>query len=626
VTVTAAQANVREGPGTTARVLTTLAQGATFPLLDRQPGWYKILLDDGRAGWIASAVVQVTEGQRALERLPSTPASPAAALYAKSWAVIVGIDRFQHPQIARLNYAVNDAQAVARALEPLGFPAAQVTVLTNERATRREIERVLSSVIVRATGPQDRLVLFFATHGVTAPLPDGQEEGYLLPYDADPQDLPFTALSMRALRQMGQRIPAKHILVAVDACYGGYSLVRAQAPPVVDARYLELLTRSRGLQVLTAGKKDQPVIEDLGHGVFTRKLLDGLTGHADTNGDGLITGSELGAWMHPRVAQASDYKQDMQFGNLDGEGQVVFVLPQAGGQKPAEVQVAVGVNPPRQEPSPAWPPTLRNGIGMEFVLLPAGTFQMGSTAAEIERFARWYDKRERIEDEMPQHRVTISREFYLGKYEVTQAQWRAVMGSNPSQFQQCGESCPVENISWEEVQEFIRRLNDKEGHTKYRLPTEAEWEYAARAGTETPIYAGELRILEKANAPDLDAIAWYAGNSGVTYTGGFDCAGWPEKQYRSDRCGPHPVGRKQPNRWGVYDMLGNVWEWVQDWYGPYPSGAVTDPQGPASGSARVSRGGSWYFTARHCRSAYRSGGDPGYRYGNLGFRLLRTAP
>jgi branched-chain amino acid transport system substrate-binding protein len=253
----------------------------------------------------------------------------AGGLYAQSWAVVIGIDRFQSSRISRLQYAVNDARSVARALVPLGFPEKNITVLLNEQASRREVERILASVIRRASGPEDRLVIFFATHGVTTALPHGGEEGYILPYDADPDDLPLTALAMQQLKQIGQRIPAKHILVAVDACYGGFSLVRSQAPALIDSRYLELVGRSRVIQVLTAGRKDQPVIEEQGHGVFTRKFLEGLVGHADENRDGLITFAELGAWLHPRVAQASDFKQDVQWGSLEGEGQFVFVLPTA---------------------------------------------------------------------------------------------------------------------------------------------------------------------------------------------------------------------------------------------------------------------------------------------------------
>ena len=178
--------------------------------------------------------------------------------------------------------------------------------------------------------------------------------------------------------------------------------------------------------------------------------------------------------------------------------------------------------------------------GMEFVWVPAGEFRMGSTSAES------YD------DERPLTRVRISRGFYLGKYEVTQDQWQGVMRTNISEFSGCGQ-CPVERVSWDDAQEFIGRLNAQAGGNRYRLPTEAEWEYAARAGTGGDRYG------------ELDAIAWCGNDNSGSRT--------------------HPVGQKAPNAWGLYDMLGNVWEWVEDRYGGYPGGSVMDPRGPGSGSA-----------------------------------------
>ena len=227
--------------------------------------------------------------------------------------------------------------------------------------------------------------------------------------------------------------------------------------------------------------------------------------------------------------------------------------------------------------------------GMEFVGIPPGEFLMGSTS------------RHAYDGEQPVTRVRITKAFYLGKYEVTQDQWQAVMGNNLSSFKDCGGNCPVENVSWEEVQVFIGRLNARSGGGKYRLPTEAEWEYAARAGTTTDTYAGNI-TQTYGNAPVLNGIAWYDENSGLR---------------------THPVGQKAPNGWGLHDMLGNVWEWVGDWYGDYPGGAVTDPAGPGSGSLRVLRGGSWSYIARYCRSANRTGDPPGSRNINRGFRLLR---
>ena len=228
--------------------------------------------------------------------------------------------------------------------------------------------------------------------------------------------------------------------------------------------------------------------------------------------------------------------------------------------------------------------------GMEFVGIPPGEFLMGSTG----RYA--------VVHEQPLTRVRISKGFYLGKYEVTQDEWQAVMGNNPSFHSSCG-SCPVEQVSWEDAQAFIGRLNALSGGGRYRLPTEAEWEYAARAGTTTGTYAGDI-ANPFGNNPVLNGIAWYAENSGGR---------------------THPVGQKAPNGFGLYDMLGNVWEWVGDWYGDYPGRAVTDPVGPASGSERVLRGGSWGagVYARSCRSASRLGFSPGSRFNSMGFRLLR---
>ena len=249
--------------------------------------------------------------------------------------------------------------------------------------------------------------------------------------------------------------------------------------------------------------------------------------------------------------------------------------------------------------------------GIKFVWVPAGEFQMGSTSRHADR------------NERTLTRVSISRGFWLGKYEVTQAQWQAVMGKNPSRFKSCGDNCPVERVSWNDAQLFIGRLNTRTGGEAYRLPTEAEWEYAARGSTKTDTPAGDLRIQGKNNAPRLDGIAWYGGNSGVSYAGGYDCSSWDETQHRAERCGPHPVGEKVANAFALHDMLGNVWEWVEDRYGRYRGGAVTDPTGPRSGSSRVNRGGSWGSLARKCRSAVRSRNPSSDRYDYLGFRLVR---
>ena len=221
-----------------------------------------------------------------------------------------------------------------------------------------------------------------------------------------------------------------------------------------------------------------------------------------------------------------------------------------------------------------------NSMGMKLVLIPAGEFMMGSPP-EIGP-----------SDEKPQHRVEITKAFYIGMYEVTQQQYEAVMGKNPSRFE--GDSKPVEQVSWDDARAFCKKLSRKEGQ-EYRLPTEAEWEYACRAGTSTP---------------------WHHGR-GITQV--FDYVQSPTSM------GPHPVGgKKNPNAWGVYDMNGNVWEWCNDWYGEYKSGAFKDPQGPRSGEYRVLRGGSWRDRAPRFRSANRDKSKPAFGCSFDGFRVVCT--
>lgn len=224
-----------------------------------------------------------------------------------------------------------------------------------------------------------------------------------------------------------------------------------------------------------------------------------------------------------------------------------------------------------------------NLIGMEFVLIPKGTFLMGTPENETER-----------EDDETLHQVTISRLFYLQATPVTQKQWEEVMGVNPSVFR--GDAnLPVDSVSWSDVQKFIRKLNKLEGLDKYLLPTEAQWEYACRAGSTALYCFGD----------DPGGLAEYA---------------WYDDEFKKT----HPVEQKKPNAWGLYDMHGNVWEWCKDGYGDYPSGSVTDPVGRSRGWGHVFRGGSCYVPAEFCRSALRGHNDPGSSSNPMGFRLVRT--
>jgi formylglycine-generating enzyme required for sulfatase activity len=234
------------------------------------------------------------------------------------------------------------------------------------------------------------------------------------------------------------------------------------------------------------------------------------------------------------------------------------------------------------------PKKIRNSVGMAFVLIPAGTFTMGSPP----------DEPGRADDEV-QHRRRISRSFYMQTTEVTQEQWKRVMGNNPSHFKDCGEDCPVETVSWFEAQDFVDRLNKIEGTKKYRLPTEAEWEYACRAGTSTPFNTGRCISTDQAN-----------------FDGSKPLSGCPEGVSRGRTV---EVDRFRPNAWGLYGMHGNVWEWCRDWKEPYPG----DLQQRPLTKARVLRGGSFLDSARNLRSARRFEYVPDYGDADIGFRVVK---
>lgn len=250
------------------------------------------------------------------------------------------------------------------------------------------------------------------------------------------------------------------------------------------------------------------------------------------------------------------------------------------------------------------PVEITNSIGMKLVLIPPGEFDMGSTQEEVDRllgkarqnnWPRWYT--DRLPGEAPRHRVRITRAFYLGVCEVTQAQYVLIMGSNPSHFE--GPSNPVEQVSWEDATEFCGKLSAKEGRT-FRLPTEAEWEFACRGGT---------------------AAAWCFGDNEIE----FSNYAWCKTNARRKT---HTVGQKKPNAWGLYDIHGNVYEWCQDWYDEdYYAGSPTDdPPGPSGGSLHVDRGGSWGSIPWCCRSSVRDSSVPSRRIYSLGFRVAAVSP
>ena len=284
-----------------------------------------------------------------------------------------------------------------------------------------------------------------------------------------------------------------------------------------------------------------------------------------------ITALQIVSGMQPDTVQLADVNGD----NHIGTEEAVFVL-----QFVATLRLI----------------TYTNSLGMTFSYIPSGSFVMGSPVGELGRSV----------DET-QHEVILSKAFFMQTTEVTQKQWKDVMGTSPSSFSTCGENCPVENVSWDNAQSFITALNQL-GNGTYRLPTEAEWEYAARAGSTTAFANGQITQTGDsplALDPNLDLMGWYKGNADGSL---------------------HPVATKQANRWGLYDMHGNVWEWCEDWYDESYTGGPTNGSARAMsiGTYRVSRGGCWFSGGFRCRSAVRFWSFPDFRNDGLGFRFART--
>ena len=479
----------------------------------------------------------------------------------------------------RLVNPERDARLIATTLEGLGFDE---VVLETNLETLPAMDQAVRAFGYRLSA-NDLAFFYYSGHGQQAPGGDrGETQSYLLPtgYDWETplDEVEFAALSFEQVRRILGDAQLRVLVLDADGAF------RVAASG-------ELIAYAAEANAVTTDKGD-------GAGIYAQELAAALRQSGVEVADvfrnvmeGVVKRTE--GLQHPTLT-------------LSFEGRLYLNGPpesiDSGGQD--------------GDPSPpvagsSW----KSPLGMEFAWVPAGRFVMGSPGGEE---GRSVDER--------QHEVRISQGFWMGKYEVTQEEWEAVMGSNPSDFESCGARCPVERVSWEDVQEYIRKLNERESGSGYvyRLPSEAEWEYAARAGSGGATPEGELRILGRHNAPVLDVQAWYGGNSGVSYAGGDDCSGWEGKQYGAVRCGPHPVGLKKANGWGLHDMLGNQAEWTADWYGAYRSGSVTDPRGPSTGWFRVIRGGSWTDNARMVRSAYRNRYLPGGRRGDLGFRLVRT--
>jgi len=508
--------------------------------------------------------------QRGMKPVQITVEGNTTVLYSQSHALVIGVSAY-NAGLPPLQGVVQDVNAVRSALEENGFDV--TTVMDPDNAG---LQKAFTNFITRyGQENNNRLLIYFAGHGYTEKMPYGDDLGYICPVDApDPNKNPAgfqeKAMPMRQIETYAYQIKSKHALFLFDACFSGSIFSTSRAIPEV----ISYKTKEPVRQFIASGSANETVPDK---SIFTGQFVRALKGEADGNKDGYLTGTELGEFLQSTVVNYSYGAQHPQYGkirnpNLD-KGDFVFVL--AGKSVTSFPPVA----PSTIEESR----TGASSLIAEMVFVHGGTFQMGSNS--------------RGNDEKPFHSVTISN-YYIGKYEVTQKLWRDVMGNDPPElsFKGC-DQCPVEKVSWNDIQEFLQKLNLKTGKN-YRLPTEAEWEYAARGGNQSKgyIYSGSNTI---------DEIAWYGSNSGSK---------------------THPVGQKHPNELGLYDMTGNVWEWCSDWYGDtyYKSSPMDNPKGPSIGTSRSLRGGSWFYGPNFCRTGKRGKNNPDDRHSGCGFRLCTS--
>ncbi|MBI3635383.1 MAG: caspase family protein, partial [Candidatus Rokubacteria bacterium] len=329
-----------------------------------------------RAMWrsvaLTALVISLAAGtataQRNIGVQPSPTPGGGDGVYVGSWAVVIGINEYRNERVPKLRYAVNDARSVERLLLAQGFRRDRIITLTDADATKSRIEEALGDRLRRQAGRNDRVLVFFAGHGMTVKIRSGEDEGYLMPVDGDPDRIFSTAISMSALRQISDLIPAKHILYVVDACYSGYAVFNRA---IADDLFEEM-TKKPAIQILTAGRQGDQAQERAGHGVFTDVLLRGLGGEA-FGARGWLALDQLGAWVRERVYAESNKRQIPQFGNLSGDGQFVFMRP---------ARVAAAPPPP---PPPALEPTITKEIVREY-----GTVAIRGRVAGAEV---WLDER-----------------------------------------------------------------------------------------------------------------------------------------------------------------------------------------------------------------------------------------
>ncbi|MBN2291351.1 MAG: SUMF1/EgtB/PvdO family nonheme iron enzyme [Pirellulales bacterium] len=536
------------------------------------------------------------------------------------WAILIGVN--DYASLEDLKYCSRDMQALKNQLVDAGFDSDQVFLVHDSAEDKKflpfksNIEQQLN-IILGFAEDDDMVVVAFSGHGMHF---DGRT--YLCPTNADPER-PDTLLPLDDVYGKLKSCRANLRLMIVDACRNDPRPAgRKSGTPKQDLTRLgEALKKPpQGIVLLASCAPGEISYEskDFGRGVFMNYLLEAVSGKADENGDSVVSIGEAAqyAGCKTKIYVAREFftsQRPFLTGDLSTDVLAYSLVPR--------------VRPPAL---PGLKAEISNSIGMRLKLIPAGEFMMGSPESEEDRDS----------DESPQHRVRLTRPFYLGIHEVTVGQFSRFVADasykteaergdgaygwnsetkkweknarynwqNPG-FQQSDDH-PVVCVSWSDAVAFCDWLSRKEGK-KYGLPTEAEWEYACRGGTTTMYYHGD----------DPEGLARVGNVADVTAKAKF--SEWNTISARDGHVYTAPVGQFRPNGFGLYDMHGNVWEWCSDWYDrEYYAGSPTDdPTGPSAGSSRVSRGGGWNAAPGYCRSAYRAGDTPGCRFDVLGFRV-----
>jgi formylglycine-generating enzyme required for sulfatase activity len=523
---------------------------------------------------LLSSCILLAGQTRDLRIEPIDPVAKRAFEKQVKVALVVGISAYpQGSGLSSLKYAARDAEVLGATLKSQGYLVRQ---LTESDATRAMIRRSLRELSDAVSPDEGTMLFFFGGHGFTF-----KGTNYLATFGVTADDLDGEGLAVKDVEELLRAGKAKRKLLFIDACRND----PGQAVRSAGQRSFERLQASEGMRVLFSTKEGRVSFEDdaLRQGVFTYFLAKGLQGEA-AGTDGLVTFRDLADYITDRMRAYTVERGQMQIPFEAGESSGDFLLSagnKGGGGPPEPASVPVAPPEPEKTPSlsvaPPEPvkPVLQAGTpkvndkdGLKYVWIPPGTFQMGCSAGDAECFS----------GEKPAHEVTITKGFWIGQTPVTQEAYQRVVGNNPSHFK--GDQFPVEQVNWSEAQSYCRAAG-------MRLPTEAEWEYAARGGSTGSRYG------------DLDRIGWYRNNSGNT---------------------THVVGQKEANAFGLYDMLGNVSQWVADWYAEYPAGPQRDPAGPANGSGqfREMRGGSWLDVPRDARVSAR--GTYPDRLPNIGLR------